>query len=123
MSVLGGLTVATRPFLADCFELRYYIKVNNRAKSSAVTYGAGRLRYWPRDPTLSSNKSLLPVLALIVGNSTSSASTSLDVKFLVNKSSYARLDADEIGAADGAKLILRMRSTSPRLEIGMCASG
>ena len=107
-------------FLADYFELRYYMKVNHRTKSSAKTYG---LRCWPRDPAPSSEKSLLPVLALVAGNSMSNASTSLDVKFLTNKSSYARLDADEIVAAGGAKPILCMRSTSPRLEVGICTSG
>ena len=70
-----------------CKTKRYYIKVNNRTKSSVVTYEAERLRYWPRDPAPSSEKSLLPVLALVVGNSTSSASTSLDVQFLAKKSS------------------------------------
>ena len=109
-------------FLADCFKLQYYIKVNNRTKSSAVTYEVGHLRYWPRDPVPSSEKSLLPVLALVAGNSSSRAFISLDATFPVNKSSYARLDADEIGAVGGAKPFFCKRSTSPRLEVEMCAS-
>jgi hypothetical protein len=60
---------------------------------------------------------------LVAGNSASRASASLNVKFPANKSLYARFDADEIGAVGGVKPILCMRSTSPRLEVGMCARG
>ena len=99
----AGITLGCyRTILADCLKLWYYIKVNHRTKSSAETYD---LRCWPRDPALSSEKSLLPVLALVAGNSSSRASTSLDVRFPTNKSSYAWLDADEIEAAGGAKSI------------------
>ena len=67
------------------FQTSILHRSNNRATSSAVTYGGGRLRYWPRDSAPSSEKSLLPVEALVAGNSTSSASTSLDVKFPCEK--------------------------------------
>jgi hypothetical protein len=45
-------------FLVDYFKLRYYTKVYNWTKSSAVTYEAGLLCCWPRDPAPSSEKSL-----------------------------------------------------------------
>jgi hypothetical protein len=47
----------------------------------------------------------------------------LGVKFPVNMASYTPLDADDTGAAGGAIPILYMRSTPPRLEVGMCANG
>jgi hypothetical protein len=47
----------------------------------------------------------------------------LGVKFSANIASYVPLDADENGAVGGPMPIFCMRSTSPRLEVGMCASG
>jgi hypothetical protein len=66
---------------------------------------------------------LLPSLLLVVGNNSSRAATWLDVKFPVKMASYARLDVDEVGVACDRVPILFMRSTSPRLEVGTCASG
>jgi hypothetical protein len=41
----------------------------------------------------------------------------------VYMASYASLDTDEIGAAGGTMPIFFMSSTSPRLEVDMCANG
>ena len=77
-----------------------------------------------RDPPPPSEKSaLLPALLLVAGNSSSRVATWLDVKFPTNMASYAPLDADDTRAAGGTMPILCMRSTSPRLKVGMCASG
>ena len=65
---------------------------------------------------------LLPALLLVVGNNSSRAATWLDIKFPMKMASYARLDADEVGVAYDRVPILFMRSTSPRLEVGTCAS-
>ena len=66
---------------------------------------------------------LLPALLLVVGNNSSRAATWLVIKFPVKMALYARLDADEVGVACDWVPILLMRSTSPRLEVGTCASG
>jgi hypothetical protein len=66
---------------------------------------------------------LLPSLLLVDGNNSFKAATWLDVKFPVKIVSYARLDADEVGVAYDMVPILFMRSTSPRLEVDICASG
>jgi len=77
-----------------------------------------------RDPPPPSEKSaLLPALLLVAGNSSSGAATWLGVKFPMNMTLYAPLDADDTRAAGSAMPILCMRSTSPRLKVGMCASG
>jgi hypothetical protein len=97
--------------------------IYNRTKSTAATYGAGRLRCWLRDPPPSEKSTLLLALLLVAGNSSSRAATRLDIKFLANMASYTPLDVEETGATGGTIPILYMRSTMPRLEVGMCASG
>jgi hypothetical protein len=70
-----------------------------------------------------SEKSFLSVLVLTTGNNLSKASIWVDVKFPVQMTSYAPLDAGEAGATGGAIPILCLSSTSPRLEVGICDSG
>jgi hypothetical protein len=97
--------------------------IYNRTKSTATTYGAGRLRCWLRDPLPSEKSTLLPALLLVTGNSSSRAATGLGVKFLANMASYTPLDVKETGVAGGTMSIFYMRSTSACLKVGMCASG
>jgi hypothetical protein len=53
----------------------------------------------------------------------SRAATWFNIKFPVKMTSYGRWDTDEVGVTCDRMPILFMRSTSPRLEVGMCASG
>jgi hypothetical protein len=76
-----------------------------------------------REERASVRVALLPALLLVVGNNSSRAATWLDVKFLMKMASYARLDTDEVGITYDRVLILCIRSTSPRSEVGMCVSG
>ena len=94
--------------------------VYNRTKSNAATYGVGPLRCRLRDPTPLAEKSALrPALLLVTGKSSSRAATWLSVKFPANIASYVPLDTDETGPIGGTMPIFCMRSTSPRLELGM----
>jgi hypothetical protein len=60
---------------------------------------------------------------LNAGNSASRASTWLSIKFTVRMALNVTLDAGEARAAGSVTPNLCLRSTSPRFEGGMCASG